>query len=123
MNLRNDRESKDWGISKALTSIYIVSQIYTRHVPFHTENCFFHIYSSIHLERKTVQVSKRCSATVENEAPLSYFESRTPNVAALENLGHTAPVYVTLLLMATLGVQEPEACLKTCAFQRHTYSI
>lgn len=54
MNLRNDRESKDWGISKALTSIYIDSQIYTRHVPFHTENCFFHIYSSIHLERKTV---------------------------------------------------------------------
>lgn len=41
MNLRNNRESEDWGISKALISIYILSQVYTGHMPFHTENCFF----------------------------------------------------------------------------------
>lgn len=58
LNLRNYRESKDWGISEVLTSIFIFSQVYTRHTAFHSENLFFCIFFNLPLKENKCNFPK-----------------------------------------------------------------
>lgn len=79
INLRNNRESKNWGISKALTSIYILSQVYTGHMPFHIQNCCGGFFSP-HLVQFTLKEKQWHFTKVVQQCPFKSLWKQNPKL-------------------------------------------